>query len=65
MREFRFAIVAVASLVTGSLASSYKPDIISLPTGFFPEGIDIGEDWTAYVGSVGGECVSCWFKPVS
>lgn len=43
--------------VVGSLAiaTSAKPDVIDLPTGFFPEGITNGEEWTAYVGSLAGE----------
>jgi hypothetical protein len=28
------------------------PDVIDLPVGFFPEGIDIGDGYDVYVGSI-------------
>ncbi len=52
------ALVAVGGvLVVGSPASSGKkakpfPQVIQLPTGFRPEGIEIGRGTTFYVGSV-------------
>lgn len=47
---------AALLLTTGAAADSiYKPDVIGLPLGFFPEGIAIGHGWTAYVGSLSGK----------
>ena len=52
------ALTAVcAVLVGGSLAASTKkakqfPPVIQLPTGFRPEGIEVGKGTTFYVGSV-------------
>jgi len=52
------ALTAVcAVLVGGSLAAPNKkakpfPDVIQLPTGFQPEGIEVGKGTTFYVGSV-------------
>lgn len=44
----------LAMVETISAASS-RLDVIDLPTGFFPEGIALGEEWTVYVSSLGGE----------
>src|SRR3954449_10343952 len=52
------ALAAVcAVLVGGSLAATTKkakpfPEVIQLPTGFQPEGIEVGRGTTFYVGSV-------------
>lgn len=50
-----YSIVVLAGFLAGASASVYKPDVIHLPTGFFPEGIEIGDDWDVYVGSIGGK----------
>eukprot|EP00904_Undaria_pinnatifida_P000569 jgi/Undpi1/10512/HiC_scaffold_29.g12962.m1 len=42
------AMLTVATVVS---AASSRLDIIDLPTGFFPEGITLAEEWTVYVGS--------------
>jgi streptogramin lyase len=54
-----FAALAVVggALVAGSSASSGKkarpfPQVVQLPTGFRPEGIEVGRGTTFYVGSV-------------
>lgn len=53
----RGVVAACAGLVlAGASAPTYKPDVIYLPTGFFPEGVAIGKDWDVYVGSLGGTC---------
>jgi len=49
-------------LVGGSPASSGKklklfPEVIQLPTGFQPEGIEVGRGTTFYVGSVANGAV--------
>ena len=52
------ALIAVcAVLVGGSLAAPAKkakpfPPVIQLPTGFQPEGIEVGKGTTFYAGSV-------------
>ena len=53
-----FAVLAVASAVVGATSASSTPtakpfpQVIQLPTGFQPEGIEIGRGTTFYVGSV-------------
>jgi sugar lactone lactonase YvrE len=42
----------VAALAGGSSAQSTFPQVIQLPTGFRPEGIEVGKGTTFYVGSV-------------
>lgn len=43
------AMLAVATAAV--VGASSRLDIIDLPTGFFPEGITLAEEWTVYVGS--------------
>lgn len=38
-------------------AAAERLEIVDLPMGFFPEGITIGRDWNAYVGSLAGEFI--------
>lgn len=49
-------IAVLVGFLAGAGASVYKPDVIYLPTGFFPESIVIGDDWDVYVGSLASEC---------
>lgn len=55
------ALLAVAAVLsTGSPAAPEKgpfPDVIQLPTGFRPEGIEVGRGTTFYAGSVGNGAV--------
>ena len=47
------AVVAIVTPVIGSAQTAKAfPDLIQLPTGFQPEGIEIGKGATFYVGSV-------------
>jgi sugar lactone lactonase YvrE len=46
------AAVAVFAGATGAAASKAFPEVISLPTGFQPEGLEVGRGNTFYVGSV-------------
>eukprot|EP00904_Undaria_pinnatifida_P006166 jgi/Undpi1/267/HiC_scaffold_1.g00263.m1 len=46
-----FGLVASMASLFGAAALTSKPDVIDLPTGFFPGGITLGEGWTVYVGS--------------
>lgn len=50
-------IITLGCFLAGASATVYKPDVIQLPTGFFPQGMAIGEDWDVYIGSVGGKYV--------
>ena len=45
-------VVAVAPALGGSAGKQAFPDLIQLPTGFRPEGIEIGKGASFYVGSV-------------
>lgn len=46
----------LASLVCiGSEIATAKLDVIDLPMGFFPEGIALGDNSTAFVGSLAGD----------
>lgn len=45
------ALVMAATAVTPAQAAAF-PDVIPLPDGFFPEGIEAGRGHTAYVGSL-------------
>jgi sugar lactone lactonase YvrE len=55
------ALVAVAVTVAGPAAASKKPkpfpEVIQLPVGFQPEGIEVGTGTTFYVGSVANGAV--------
>ena len=46
------AVVAVFAGATGATTSKAFPDVIPLPTGFQPEGLEVGRGTTFYVGSV-------------
>lgn len=46
------AFAAMLTVATVVSAASSRLDIIDLPTGFFPEGITLAEEWTVYVGSL-------------
>jgi sugar lactone lactonase YvrE len=46
------AIAALMPAVGGAKKPARFPDVIQLPTGFQPEGIEIGKGTTVYVGSV-------------
>ena len=53
-------LAAVAVLSAGSPAAPEKgpfPDLIQLPTGFRPEGIEVGRGTTFYAGSVGNGAI--------
>ena len=53
MLTIAMALVGVAAaLAGGSSAQSTFPQVIQLPTGFRPEGIEVGRGTTFYVGSV-------------
>lgn len=51
----RLPVILMLAMVETISAASSRLDVIDLPTGFFPEGIALGEEWTVYVGSLGGE----------
>src|SRR5262245_38394714 len=46
------AVVAALSAAAPAAPEGPFPDVIQLPTGFRPEGIEIGKGTTFYVGSV-------------
>lgn len=46
--------LALVQAITVVVAGK-KLDVIDLPIGFLPEGITLGREWTAYVGSFFGE----------
>lgn len=46
----RLSAILASLAVLGSKASAERLDVIDLPLGFMPEGITLGEGWTAYVG---------------
>jgi sugar lactone lactonase YvrE len=46
------AVLAAASGADGAKQSNPFPDVIQLPTGFQPEGIEVGRGTTFFVGSV-------------
>ena len=55
MRRSRLIGLVVALLMSipvSAAAESSYPDVISLPGGFFPEGIAVGDGHTVYVGSL-------------
>src|SRR6266545_3752729 len=61
MASLLAALAAVgAALVGGSLAADTAkpfPEVIQLPTGFRPEGIEVGRGTTFYAGSVGSGAI--------
>jgi sugar lactone lactonase YvrE len=52
LRTFALLTALTALAVAPAQASSNWPQVIPLPTGFQPEGIDIGNGHTFYVGSI-------------
>lgn len=47
----RVLAATVLTIAATAVAATSRLDIIDLPTGFFPEGITLAEEWTVYVGS--------------
>ncbi len=47
-----FVVVLLAVAVPAATQTAPYPDVVSLPGGFFPEGIAVGEGSTAYAGSL-------------
>ena len=43
--------ILASLLLLGAAAGSSRLDVIQLPLGFAPEGITLGREWTAFVGS--------------
>ena len=57
-----FGLVASMASLFGVAAVTSKPDVIDLPTGFFPGGITLGEGWTVYVGSNSGDNLHIYIR---
>lgn len=50
----RVSTGVVMALLSGVVSAAERLDVISLPTGWGPEGIAIGHPWEVYVGAIFG-----------